>query len=365
MEYIGGLGPTGGSLAVVVGEAPLAHTTQFLPINEHGEIAGKNNLSAQLKQVFDNVSLALKMGGSDLEHAVKLNICITSAELMPKVRQYISNRFKVGKRPAVAFVVGDLVPSTALIAVDAVGISVLSAAPPHQSNVAVLQGPGVVYVSGQAANGEIGSAARTTLKQLDSTLKYLGLKKKDIIQVKSFIAPATDIERVKKEMSDFFVGLSLPPTVYVEWTSKKPLIEIELIAASPASSDRPVKQLDFITPAGMTASPVYSKVTRINYGRKIYFSSLYGEKSGDAKSEVKDIFSAMAKLLTVVGSDFKHLAKATYYVVTDSAGNQLNEIRPKYYNPDSSPAASKAMVKGVGLNNSGICIDMIGVVEEK
>lgn len=378
MQYIGDSPHTGGSLAVVVSEAPLAHTTQFLPVDKYGKIADPKNLTAQLKQVFDNVAIALKLAGSDLDQAVKLNICVAAADLVPKVRQYILSRFKAGKRPAVGFVTGDLVPSAALIAVDAVAVSTVPATkevkylqskdlfgPAQQSQVALLPGAGVVYVSGQAANGEIAGAARATLRQLDSTLKYLGLKKKDIIQIKSFICPATDINLVKKEVSDFFAGHTVPPTVYIEWTSKKPLIEIELIAASPAGITKPLNQLDFITPAGMTASPVYSKVTRINYGRRVYLSSLYAEKPTEAKNEVAAIFGTMAKVLTKAGSDFDHLAKATYYVVTDSASNELNEIRPKYYKSDSPPAASKAKVKGVGLKDNGICIDMIGVVKEK
>lgn len=365
MQYIGNSKHTGGALAVLAGEAPLAHTTQLLPTDKNGKIAGKDNPAAQLKQVFDNVDLALKLAGSNLDRAVKLNICVADNQLIPELRKYITKSFKSGKRPAVSLVTGDIIPSEALFAIDAIGVSTLSAAPPRQSQVAVLPGAGVVYVSGQAANGEIAGAAQATLKQLDSTLKFLGLTKKDIVQIKSFICPAADIDLVKKEMAAFFEGQTIPPAVYVEWTSKKPLIEIELIAAVPGPSNRSAKQLEFITPAGMTASPVYSKVTRVNYGKKIYLSSLYAEKSGPGDSEVADIFSTMAKVLAASGSDFDHLAKATYYVVTDSASNQLNAIRPKYYKPESPPAASKAIVKGVGIEDKGLGIDMIGVVKEK
>lgn len=379
MQYIGDSRHTGGALAVVVGnEAPLAHTTQILPVDKYGKIADPKNITAQLKQVFDNLGLALKLAGSDLDRVVKINVCVAAADLVPHVRQYLMSRFKAGKRPAVSFVTGDLVPSAALFAVDAVGVAVLSTTnevkylqtkdlfgPDRQSHVAVLPRAAVVYVSGQAANGEIAGATRATLKQLDSTLKYLGLEKKDIVQIKSFICPATDINLVKKEVSDFFEGHTIPPAVYVEWTSKKPLIEIELIAASPGGLTKPLNQLDFITPAGMTASPVYSKVTRINYGRKVYLSSLYAETPKQEKNEVAAIFETMAKVLTEAGSDFDHLAKATYYVVTDSTSNELNEIRPKYYKPGSPPAASKAKVKGVGWKDKDIGIDMIGVVKEK
>ena len=48
------------------------------------------------------------------------------------------------------------------------------------------------------------------------------------------------------------------------------------------------------------------------------------------------------------GSDWKHLAKATYYVTDDEVSKAHNAIRPKYYDPERPPAASKAMVSKTG-----------------
>jgi enamine deaminase RidA (YjgF/YER057c/UK114 family) len=377
VKYMLKSGSEAGSAAVIVDELPLAHTTQFLPVDKNGNLAGKGNPIKQLDQLFNNIGIALGAANSGIDDIVKINVCITQSDLMPMVQQYISGCFKKGKQPAVSFVTGDLAITGAVVAIDVIAVSgsldkkigyfspdnLFGAA--EQAQVAVLPVGSVVYVSGQAAKGAIAEAARATLKQLDSTLNHLGLKKEDIIQIKSFICPVTDINLVKKEIAGFFKGQPVPPTVYVEWVSKNPLIEIELVAAVPHPLQKKVNQLDFITPPGMTASPVYSKVTRINYGKKIYFSSIYGATPGDAKTEVRDIFRALEKIIGQSGSDFNHLVKATYYVSNDSTSNELNEIRPKYYLPDSPPAASKAKVKGVGLTGRGIVIDMIGIVKNK
>jgi enamine deaminase RidA (YjgF/YER057c/UK114 family) len=373
IKYIGADKATGGSLAVVVNELPLAHTSQFLPVDKNGVLVGKNDLNKQINQVFENVSLALKAAGSNSEQLVKINICIAQPELLVKVKENLNTRFKTGKKPAISFVSGDLIHRDALVGMDVIAVATSAAdkkvkylkpenlaGPKQQAQVAVLPAGGVVYVSGQAAKGKMAEATRETLKQLEATLQHLGLNKADIIQIKSFICPATDIRIVEQEMAAFFAGHTIPPTVYVDWLSNDPVIEIELIAASPGLQ-KPGAQMDFITPPGMTASPVYSKVTRVNYGKKVYFSSMYGESSGDAKTEVAGIFTEMAQIAKQAGTDFSHLAKATYYVANDSTSNELNTIRPKYYKADRPPAASKAKVKGVGLTGKGICIDMIGV----
>lgn len=375
VKHIGAAETTGGSLAVVVNELPLAHTSQFLPLNKNGELVGRNDLDKQMSQVFEHIAIALKAVGSNSNQLVKINICIAQPDLMAEVKENLSSRFRAGKKPAISFVSGELIHPGALIGMDVIAVAGSVAdkkvkylkpanlsGPKQQAQVAVLPVGGVVYVSGQAAKGAVAEATRETLKQLEATLQYLGLNKADVVQVKSFICPATDIKIVEQEMAAFFAGHIIPPTVYVDWLSHDPVIEIELIVASPAGIQKSTAQMDFITPPGMTASPVYSKVTRVNYGKKVYFSSLYGEKSTDAKAEVAEIFTAMEQIAKQSGTDFNHLAKATYYVTNDSTSNALNEIRPKYYKADRPPAASKAKVKGVGLGTKGICIDMIGVV---
>ena len=39
----------------------------------------------------------------------------------------------------------------------------------------------------------------------------------------------SDLQVVEQEFANFFKGTNIPPMVNVEWTSKDPVIEIELI----------------------------------------------------------------------------------------------------------------------------------------
>jgi enamine deaminase RidA (YjgF/YER057c/UK114 family) len=365
----------GASDAVIVDEVPLVHTTQFLPLDNSGKIVGSGDINAQINQVFINIFSSLKQAGSSPDQIVKLNIYVRNSDLIPAVQVQINKRFKSGKRPALSFVAGELSHSDALISMDAIAVSAkiqsggvnylmpgnLSSAS-GIAQAAILPAGPVVYVSGQAVKGGLAEATSGTLAQLQATLVSLGLDKRDIVQIKSFIRPMSDLKVVEEEFAKFFKGNIIPPMVNVEWTSKDPVIEIELIASSLNSASKTNQQLDFITPPGMTASPVYCKVSRINYGKKVYISGLYGQISGNADSELTSIFSSMANILKNTGSDFRHLVKATYYVSKDDHSAKLNEIRPKYYDPLRPPAASKAMVKDVGKPEAGISMDMIGLV---
>lgn len=227
--------------------------------------------------------------------------------------------------------------------------------------MAILPVGGAVYISGQAkTNTTLGTSTRATLQSLENTLEFLRLTKSDVVQVKCFLTPMTDLDSVKKEMENFFAPDVTPPCVFVEWTKANPQpIEIEMIARSESA---PGTDLDFITPPGFTPSKVYAKVVRVNRGGRIYCSSLYGgEKDKTGAEQVTTIFTELGDVLKKAGSDFDHLLKATYYVSTPDASNQLNVLRPKYLKPDRPPAASKAMVKSVGVPGRTVSVDMIAI----
>lgn len=370
IQYIGS-SVHGSSDAVVVNNVPLVHTKQFLPINRSGIIVGENYLAGQIDQIFTNLSRTLKESGSETDQIIKLNVFITRTDLMNEVQSLINRKFDPEKQPSVTFAIGELTHPDALISIDAVAVSKnkinrvkFSRSKSNlDASYAILPAGPVVYVSGQAAKGQVADATNGTLKQLSETLTALGLSLKNVVQIKSFLTPMSSVGIVRKEFADFFQGEIMPPLVFVEWVSADPIIEIELIASSPLPG-RIVDQVEYITPPGMVHSSVYSKVSRLNYGKKVYLSGIYGVNSGSADSEVNSIFTLMGDVLKTSGSSFNNLLKATYYISTDQYSKSLADLRLRYYDPKRPPAASKAMLKGIGLNGAGVTIDMIGTVKE-
>jgi enamine deaminase RidA (YjgF/YER057c/UK114 family) len=165
---------------------------------------------------------------------------------------------------------------------------------------------------------------------------------------------------VREEILKFFAGKA-PPVVLVEWISPapNPPIEIELIARARANLESDT--VTFLTPPGTTSTKVFSRVARVNHGRQIYVSGLYGASAGGAE-EVRSLFRSLGGVLKQTGGDFDHLVKATYYVSDEDASNQLNLVRPEFYSPQRPPAASKAKVRGVGLERRTVTLDMIAIV---
>jgi enamine deaminase RidA (YjgF/YER057c/UK114 family) len=215
-----------------------------------------------------------------------------------------------------------------------------------------------------ADTNSLPEATRKTLEKLVAAIGYLGLKKTDIVQLKAFLQPMSEAAVVRREILNFFDGAA-PPVVFVEWISPapNPPIEIELIAGGGGDFSKELEAVSFLTPPGTTASKVFSRVARVNRGKIIYVSGLYGMKAQDADGQVREIFASLRGVLKQTGGDFENLAKATYYVSDDAASDSLNKVRPEFYNPQRPPSASKAKVMGVGPPGKTVTFDVIAAGE--
>ena len=382
-RYIRPDNDTGASSAVVVGDGPLVHTAQIMPV----EASRESGAAEQAGAVLDRLDSVLPAAQSELRQVVKLNVCVARQEDVSDVQRVLARRFSGPHKPAVSWVVTPLPAANVRVAADAVAMTSLDAgvvllggegeqAPPpgkaapsapSAAQFAVVPGGSRIYVAGQAERSEsLAEATRKTLDSLRATLRFLGRRDEDIVQLKAFLMPMSEADVVKREVAAFFPGRPAPPLVLVEWKSgAQTPIEIELIAWG--GEMRAGDAVSYATPPGMTASPVFSRVATIHHSPTIFVSGLYASPSGDADSqspaagerEVKEIFASLDEILKEAGSDFDHLAKATYYVATDAASAKLNELRPRYYDPRRPPAASKAAVAGVGRPGLGLTIDMI------
>lgn len=353
------------SSAVRVTDAELVHTTQLLPPSNSPTDAG-----GQSRAVLTKLDQLLAHYESRRSDVVKLNVYVRGAAERASFVEQLSP-WSDKTPPAVAYVATPLPDPQALVALDAVFVSNDATAAKTvslkhfdelegataQSHAAVLPQGDVIYISGQAEPGALAAATRKTLDGLLRTLKYLQLQQRDIVQIKCFLAPMSNAGAVNEQIAKFFNGAPIPPVVHVEWVSGSLPIEIELIAAAPASQTG--ETVSFSTPPWMKSSPVFSRIARIHGNDRIYVSGLYAKDAGNGEDQVRSLFASLQRILRAGDSDVKHLAKATYYVSDNDVGGQLNRLRPSVYDPRRPPAASKAMVKDVAATGRSITIDMI------
>jgi enamine deaminase RidA (YjgF/YER057c/UK114 family) len=372
IEYFGNDSANGMAQAVAVQGHPLVHTRQLLPLDAEGNLIGQGAVEKQIDQVIANLEAVLATADSGLDRLVRLHVCAQSPEVAQAFVAAVALRVEAPQRPAVSLVQSPLVHEQAMIAVDAVAVSdrqgedvslmQCEATSTHEqcADVSVMPRGGVVYLSGQPDKSPLAEATTKSLTTLLEVVDQLQLKRSQIAQMKVFIQPATAAEDVLGEVKKVFNGQLVPPVVFVEWIASAP-IEIEMVLHLPLSEDQPAEMLRFYTPPGVKPSPTFSKVAIADTEQQIFVSGLTSREAGDGTAQVRDVFGQLEQILSDSGSDFLHLAKATYYVSDDDASKQLNELRPEYYDPQRPPAASKATVHGVAQVDRTLSIDMIAV----
>jgi enamine deaminase RidA (YjgF/YER057c/UK114 family) len=352
-RYVGSDATKGASRAVIVPDAALVHT---------GQVQGRT-----MHEALDALARELAAAGSSLSQCVKLNVYATQAAQQRGAQQAIAEKLPAEALPAVTFVATRLPDPNASVAVDAVALAGQAAPIPQVSfpspTTSLLPAGGVAYVSGQAVKGDdLSQSTVKTMEELGRTLEFLGATWRDVVQAKAFLQPMSAHEIAQREIERVFssgtVPPIVPPIVMVEWNvGTGAPIEIELIVGLPAG--KAALAVEYLTPPGMKASPIYSHVARFAGSSRIYTSGFSVE--ADAAGQVHGVFQQLQKVLDESGSDLKHLIKGTYYVAADDVSKALNEIRPLYYDAARPPAASKAMVAPISMGNSTMTLDWIAV----
>jgi len=325
-----------------------------------------------VRQVFSRLEEILKSAGSSTSQIVKLNVYVNHPSVTAVVEQQLAAKFSGAHKPAVSFVTTTLPDLSHVVAMDAVAASTGSdhkqatrltpKTKGQPSPAAILPAGPRVYISGQAEKGDgtLADATRQTMNSLFATLKRLELSPADVVEVKAFLTPMKDSSIAIGEILNAFGDETPAPLSVLEWIAGANSIEIELVAAARPRDNAPA--CEYLTPPGMTASPVFCRVVRANAPQSIYISGLYGstnEPSGEA--EVRELFAITERLTAATGSDLNHLVKATYYVTDNDVSTWHNKLRPMFYDPQRPPAASKAMVHGTGREQRTITWDLIAV----
>ncbi len=346
------------SQAVVVTRQALIHTRQFV---DPKAAAHSGDAAQQIAAALAELQNVLKSHDASLDRLVRLNVYVKSDAVAEQMRQSLTQHVGQG-RPAVTFVRGELTKSEQLVAVDGIAAGKQNAnawQPPQIDRDAAIMYPGrIMYIAGQAEKADtLREATRLTMESLRKTLALYGGTLDHAVHVKSFMLPISQQADVDDEVVKFFGSHKAAPQSFVEWSSNLP-IEIELIASLPPQ-DGPV--IEYLTPPGLTASPVFSRVAIINSPTVIYTAGLISRVSGNGEAQVRSVFAQLQELTAATQSDLKHLAKATYYVADNDVSTMLNKIRPEYYDPARPPSASKALVAGVGRESRTLTIDMIAV----
>ena len=376
VQYLPLDAPAGMSQAVIVEGQPLVHTRQLVAVDREGKMVGIGSVDEQVEQVLDNLEAVLSASGSSLGQLVRLNVYAIAASTVDRVRGQLALRLEPAVRPAITAVLTPMPHRDALVAVDAVAVAAEKgetvalqrveavAGDEDCADAAVLPRGGVAYLSGVPAKPELTkSAVDKSMAGLWKTLQTFELTPAHVVQLKVFLRPALEADQVRHELKKYFPGQMMPPVVFVEWLAPPP-VEIELVAQLPLTGESAPK-VQYYNQPEVRLSQLFSRVALVRTERQIYISSLFAPKpTGRREEEALAVFDQLEAILAQAGSDLRHLAKGTYYVIDSGSASGMDRVRLWRYEQGSAPAASKCMVHGVGKAKRTMTLDMIAVGAE-
>jgi enamine deaminase RidA (YjgF/YER057c/UK114 family) len=373
IQYLRLDAPAGMSQAVIVEGRPLVHTRQLVAVDREGKMVGAGSVEKQVERVLDNLEAVLSGSGSSLGQLVRLNVYAIEPSTVDRVREQLALRLEPAVRPAITAVLTPMPHRDALVAVDAVAVAAEKgetvalkrvegvAGNEDCADAAVLPRGGIAYLSGVPAEpGLTQSAVDKSMSGLWKTLDTFQLTPAHVVRLKVFLRPASAADDVRRVLKKYFPDQMMPPVVFVEWLAGPP-VEIELVAQLPLSGESNPK-VEYYNQPEVRLSQLFSRVALVRTERQIYISSLFSPKeTGRREEEALALFDQLETVLAEAGSDLRHLAKGTYYVIDAGSASGMDRVRLWRYDLASAPAASKCMVHGVGKARRTMTLDMIAV----
>ena len=355
------------SFAVTVQRGDLAYTRQILAMNADREDYGTGMLMEKLGSVA-----ALR--DATLSDVVRLNIFYAddSDKLRTAAEKMVTDVWPAGKTPAVTFIPGQL-PGNVPLACDAVialnqetnkVLPINERSADQTFKIDALVAPAsrdLIYASGRAFKGKTyEQSIPTTIKALlDDYVFPLGATVNDVVQVRAYVGDLDHCAEAERLIKKTLGAETSPPIVFIQW-AKTDSVEIEFITSAPQKA-KTTETVSFQTPATLKKSPVFSRIAIVHSDSLTFLSGIYGTTKTSPEAQVASVFDVLRSRAEAIGSDLRHLVKATYLVSDRDVDQAVNVVRPKYYDPQRPPAASKIFRSSIGVSDRHLLIDMIAV----
>ena len=121
----------------------------------------------------------------------------------------------------------------------------------------------------------------------------------------------------------------------------------------------PAAAVEFFNPEGLTKSPAYSQVVKVN-APKVVFTTTQQSFGLDAAA-MRLMMDRLKKMLDSTNADFDQVAVAYIYSLTGPATEQFRAVRGSYYNAKSPPASTLLVFEGLPSNDATIGVDLVAI----
>jgi enamine deaminase RidA (YjgF/YER057c/UK114 family) len=361
---------TGLSRVVRVDDAALLWTGLLSPRDESDQLLNPGDPVGQTRAIIRQLRWLLEATGSSLDRLLRLNVYAASPHVIPLVEAELS-RSLAAHPPVATFVAGHLPGEGILVTMDAVAALDRSAAqfpvvrhsavytPPGQTSAMILPAGEVLFLAGAVGQADLSPAeaiAHALHKQIELVIK-LGSSADRIVQIRAFADLTSPPDMLYEQVGKVFADQPHLPAVVVAPWGRPGAPEIEVIAAGGPGFPVEPGWIEYHEPTGK----VFSRATRVNSRSFLFFAGMVSSEAGEAGMQASNIFEQLEYWLKQSSSDFRHLAKATYWLADRPATEALRNLRLQRYDPTRPPSASGFLAENIGYEGRCMNLDWIAI----
>jgi enamine deaminase RidA (YjgF/YER057c/UK114 family) len=310
-------------------------------------LSGKGLLSQQIRDGLRNLRMLAK--GRQI---MKIRAFVAGTGDQRRVQAIVSETFAERKQPlpAVATIQVGLIPlEGAQVVLEAAVIGKKAVNP---FGLAFLSGMGGY---GQEPPDKLLPMLEKAIGDLTRTTRIAGSEPADVLRVTCLLSALDSIGEVRTRLATAFPAASISAVQALRGHDRS-LAECEAVVRL---QKKPASALEFLNPAELNPSPMYSKAALVGSDQVIFTGTQMAFHSDD--KDVHLAFQRMAKVLEAAKSSMKHVAFSSVYPLTGAMATRIRAVRFEYFDKSRPPASTLLLFEGLPSMDASFALEFVAV----
>lgn len=225
----------------------------------------------------------------------------------------------------------------------------------------VVNPDGLAFLSGQAATREgplqlhVAPLAEESLSNLRKAADATGAGAENILRLTCFLTSLDDVSEVRASAAKHFPAAQ---QVFVQ-TQRSPaatLVECEAVARL---KKRPARPVEFVNPAGLAKSNMYSQAALIGAPQVVLAGSQLAFRYSE--DDARLAFQRLDRTLAAAKSSLKHAVMVNTYPLSPLLMDLVRKVRFDYLNPAHPPASTMLPVEGLPAMDGAFALEVVAL----
>ena len=335
----------------VAPDPPVAVTAETARLSFYNSpLSAKGLLSQQTRDAIKAIRTAAH--GAQI---VKIRAFVAGTGDLRRVASIVSEMLTEAKLPlppVSTVLVGALPLEGAQIAMEAAAVEKKAVNP-----------EGLAFFSGQLVRATEEKArplmevAGESLGNLEKAMASAGVTADNVLRTTCFLSVLDNGHELQGRLAQRFPK-AVHNVLQLQRVTGPSAVECEAVGRLSAA---PAAAVEFINPAGLTASPAYTQFVRVKAGRLVFTTTQ--QSFGFDEPAMKLAMTRLQRMLESQQAGFGQVVMASGYALSIRAMAEYRRVRSSFYNAAKPPASTLLTFEGLPSSDAIFGLDVVAAIE--